>query len=182
MVKKEISEELEIPEKITVDQKGDVLTMTGSKGSVSRIFNTPNAKITVEGNKLVLHAKKGSRKEGAIVKAYKAHMKNMMFGVENGYVYMLKICSGHFPMNVSYNNGVFTIKNFIGEKVPRTFNVKTGAKVTVKGTEVIVEGIDKEVVSQTAASIEQLTRRPGFDKRIFQDGIYITSKAGKEIK
>jgi large subunit ribosomal protein L6 len=45
-----------------------------------------------------------------------------------------------------------------------------------------VEGIDKELTSQTAALIEKLTRRPGFDKRIFQDGIFMIEKDGKPLK
>ena len=51
----------------------------------------------------------------------------------------------------------------------------------INAPEIVVEGINKELTSQTAASIEQMTRRPGFDKRIFQDGIYITEKDGKKI-
>ena len=52
----------------------------------------------------------------------------------------------------------------------------------VEGDNVSVESPDKELAGTTASDIEQLTRRPNFDTRIFQDGIFITSKAGKEIK
>ena len=57
-------------------------------------------------------------------------------------------------------------------------------KVEVEPRRIIieVEGTDKELTSQQAASIEQLTRRPGYDKRVFQDGIYIIEKDGKRIK
>ena len=51
----------------------------------------------------------------------------------------------------------------------------------VEGEIVTVNHCDIEVAGQTAADIEQLTRRPGFDPRIFQDGIYITKKDGKNI-
>ena len=83
--------------------------------------------------------------------------------------------------HVSFAGDVFTIKNFIGEKVTRTLNLKKGADVKIQGNEVIVESSDKEIASQTAADIEQLTRRTGYDRRIFQDGIYIFIKDGKEI-
>ena len=54
-------------------------------------------------------------------------------------------------------------------------------KLKVNKEEIVVSGIDKEKVSQAAASIETLTRRQGFDRRRFQDGIYIISKDGKKL-
>ena len=106
----------------------------------------------------------------------------MAKGVLEGYKYTLKICSGHFPMNVSVGGGQLIVKNFFGEKVPRTLEFSKSAKVTIEGEIIHVESTDKEIAGQVAAAIEQLTRRPGFDTRVFQDGIYITNKDGKDIK
>ena len=52
----------------------------------------------------------------------------------------------------------------------------------VEGELIHVAGTNKEIAGQVSADIEQLTRRPGYDTRIFQDGIWITSKDGKEMK
>ena len=49
-------------------------------------------------------------------------------------------------------------------------------KVTVNGDEVVVTGIDKEKVGNTAANIESATRIRKRDPRVFQDGIYIVEK------
>ena len=49
----------------------------------------------------------------------------------------------------------------------------------MNGDRVLLTGPDVEAVGQTAANIEQATRIRGFDPRIFQDGIYITKKAGE---
>ena len=51
----------------------------------------------------------------------------------------------------------------------------------IKGDIIIVEGIDKELAGQTAARIEQSTRITNKDRRVFQDGCYITDKAGIPI-
>ena len=85
-------------------------------------------------------------------------------------------------MTVAVSGDEFTIQNFLGEKVPRKLKIKEGAEVKVEGEEISVEGVDKEIISQTAASIEQLTRISNRDRRIFQDGCYIIMKDNKEIK
>jgi large subunit ribosomal protein L6 len=53
--------------------------------------------------------------------------------------------------------------------------------VKVEGDIVLVESCDKELAGQTAADIEQLTRISNRDKRIFQDGIWLTERFGKHI-
>jgi large subunit ribosomal protein L6 len=116
-----------------------------------------------------------------MMQTFKAHIKNLIRGVMEGHLYKLKICSGHFPMSVSVSGEEFIIKNFMGENVPRTLKLKENVSVKVEGDQVIVESIDKEKAGQTAADIEQLTRVTNKDLRIFQDGIYITFKDGKEI-
>ena len=73
-----------------------------------------------------------------------------------------------------------TVTNLFGEKVPRVAKLPwSPAEVEVKvmnKTDVIVKGIDKEKVGQTAANIERSCRIRNRDRRVFQDGIYITSK------
>jgi len=106
----------------------------------------------------------------------------MIAGVSEGHTYKLKICSGHFPMTVAVDNKDFVIKNLLGEKVPRKISIKQGVDIKVEGDEIVVTGINKNHVAQQAAAIEEMSKRSGFDKRIFQDGVYIISKDGKEIK
>ncbi len=181
-MKKDLIETLEIPEGVTVTQENDFLVVSGQKGDIKRKFDNPKIKVEISGNKITIISKFPSKREKAVVLAYKSHLKNAFKGCTEGFVYKLKICSGHFPMNVSVANNVLIIKNFLGEKVPRQVQIKDNVKVKVEGNMIMVEGTDKEKVGQVAADIEQTTRRPGFDKRIFQDGIYITEKAGKAVQ
>ncbi|MBU0471426.1 MAG: 50S ribosomal protein L6 [Nanoarchaeota archaeon] len=182
MAKKIVEERIEIPEtcQITFDNKK--LFVKGEKGEVSRIMFNPSISIKVEANELIISSNNLSKKIKKIMNTFKAHIKNIIKGVGEGHVYKLRICSGHFPMSVAVKDNLFEVKNFIGEKVPRKVKLIDGVKVKIDGSEVLVESIDKEKAGQMAASIEQLTRRPGFDLRIFQDGIYIIEKDGKFIK
>ena len=181
MVKKDLEEELEIPGGVKVETEGRKIKVSGEKGEVSRKFRSPRISVLVENNKIKISAKNATKREKALLNSYKAHLKNMINGVLEGYIYKLKVCSGHFPMNVSFNNGVFEIKNFYGEKIPRKVELDPSVKVKIDGNNIILEGVSKEVVGQAAANIEQATRRPGYDKRIFQDGIFIFEKAGKKL-
>jgi len=181
MAKKDLAETMTVPEGITVTADGLSLSVKGPKGTIKRKFDNPAVKTELVNGEIKLSCTAASKKEKAIIQAYKAHLRNMFSGAKETYVYKLKICSGHFPMNVSVSNNMFIVKNFLGEKVPRQLKLKEGVKVVVDGSIVTLEGPDKELTGQVAADIEQLTRRPGFDRRIFQDGIYITEKAGKKI-
>jgi large subunit ribosomal protein L6 len=49
-------------------------------------------------------------------------------------------------------------------------------KVTVKGEDIIVQGISLEDVSQTAANIQNSTKIRNKDPRVFLDGIYVFEK------
>ncbi len=181
MDNKTYSEIIELPENVRVSLQGRTVFFEGNKGKLEEKFENPNVLIEVKENKIILKSLKSSKKNKAVVKTYKAHIINAINGVENGFEYKLKICSGHFPMNVSLSNNEIVIKNFLGEKVPRKIQIIKGADVKIDGSIIKVTSIKKETAGQMAANIEQATRRPGFDKRIFQDGIYIIEKAGKKI-
>ncbi|MBU2561301.1 MAG: 50S ribosomal protein L6 [Nanoarchaeota archaeon] len=177
-----MTEEIELPDKVEVKVEGRTVTVKGPKGELKRTFNFPKMLIKVEKDLVTLLFKNATKREKTQMGTAEAHLVNMVKGVTNGHSYTLKICSGHFPMNVSISGDTFTIKNFLGEKIPRTFKIKQGAKVKIEGNEVTVDSNDIEIAGQVAADIEQLTRITNRDIRIFQDGIYIIKKSGKEMQ
>ncbi len=181
MTKKELSLGIDIPQGVTVAKEGTYLTVKGPKGTLTRNFDNPAINVEVTGNEVKMSAKTSSKKSKSVIYSYEVHVKNAFHGVKEPFIYVLKVCSGHFPMNVSVANNVLSVKNFLGEKIPRQLKLKQGVTVKTEGSQITVEGCDKEIAGQVAADIEQATRRPGFDRRIFQDGIYIIEKAGKKI-
>ncbi|MFH1649372.1 MAG: 50S ribosomal protein L6 [Candidatus Woesearchaeota archaeon] len=173
--------DITFPPAVEVGVSVGVMTFKGPKGTVTRNLSNPSVLISVAGSVVHLKPKKQTQREKKLIRTYAAHLRNMAKGVTEGHLYKLKICSGHFPMSVTIKGQNLEIKNFIGEKVPRTTTIPEGVSVKIEGDMIIAEGIDKEKVGDAAARIEQLTRRPNFDARIFQDGIYITEKDGKTI-
>lgn len=177
-----VKEEVEIPEGVTVEITNSTVKVKGPKGELEREFSYPGVKIFIEDGKVVIYKDFPRRKDIAIARTFKAHIANMIRGVTEGFTYKLKIVYSHFPMTVKVKGDKVYIENFLGEKAPRIAQILPGVTVKVQGQELIVEGIDKEKVGQTAANIEQATRITGRDRRVFQDGIYIIEKAGKPIK
>jgi large subunit ribosomal protein L6 len=180
--KKELNEEIQFPDKVTVNIDKKVLILKSEKGEVRKLF--PDKRIMLENNdsSIVLKAVSPKKTNKKLIKSYASHIRNMLKGSLEGHKYVLKICSGHFPMNISISNNELVVKNFLGEKIPRTLKLKGGASVTVEGDKIIVESTSKEIAGQVSADIEQLTRRTRFDPRIFQDGCYIISKDGKDVE
>ncbi|MFW6383526.1 MAG: 50S ribosomal protein L6 [Nanoarchaeota archaeon] len=181
MSSKNYVEEIELPEGVSANREDKLIQVKGPKGEVTKSLYNPLIIMEVTDNKVVLRAQRYGRREKTLIGTFRAHVKNMVKGVTEGHSYTLKICSGHFPMNVSFSNNVLTIKNFIGEKVPRTLTVSDKVNLKVDGENIVIESLDKDVAGQTAGSIEKLTKRVNFDKRIFQDGIYIVEKDGKKL-
>lgn len=175
---KNINVKINIPEGINVDIDNGMVTIRGSKAELKRNFYKPGIKMTKEENHILISAdtKKATKKDKSIINTFRAHIKNMFVGVTKGYTTKLKICSGHFPMSVSVQGKDITIKNFLGEKVPRKSIILDNVHVKVEGDIVVVSGHDKESVNQTAANMEKATFISKRDRRIFQDGIFIFHK------
>ncbi len=173
-----IEDFVEIPEGVEVSIDGMDVTVKGPKGSIKREFKTKEeVHIDKENNKIRIWALFPRRKTKAMVETVRAHLNNMIKGVTTGYTYKLRIHYRHFPMNVSVEGNKVVIRNFLGEKHPRYAEILDGVNVKVVGKEeIVVEGIDKEKVGQTAANIEQATMVKKKDPRVFVDGIYIVSK------
>lgn len=171
-----LEQEIDIPEGVTVNVDGPLVTVKGPNGQLSRKLSHPRLKIKRTDSKILVSCEFPRIKEKALVGTYAAHIRNMVYGVENDFEYHMKIVYSHFPMKVNVRGNKFVIENFMGERAPRYADIIDGVKVSVKGSDVTVTGPDKEDVGQTAANIERGTRIKGYDPRVFQDGIYIVVK------
>ena len=172
-------ERIKIPAGVQVKVEGDQVTVAAKDVKLQRSLSHPRISVVVEGGEVKVRSEYPRRTEGALVGTFAAHLRNMIVGVTEGFTYEMKIVYSHFPVKATVKGSDFVIENFLGEKFPRKAPIRGATKVEVKGDQVLLTGPDIEAVSQTAANIEQATRIRGFDPRVFQDGIYITKKAGE---
>ena len=122
-MKKDIKEEIEIPEGIDVEINGKRIKI--SEGDKELVKELPLTVVKKE-KKILIDIKKAGKREKTLIGTTKAHIKNMLAGIGEEYVYKLKICSVHFPMTVSVEDGQVIIKNFLGETKPRKSKLKIG--------------------------------------------------------
>ena len=181
MEKNGLSESVAIPEGIEVHVDNNTIKVKG-KTEITKLFNTAQIKIKKDNNKLTFFVEGVSRKSKSILNTSLALFKNMIEGSNETYIYKLKVCSGHFPMNVAVDKNKVVIKNFLGEKLPRVAKILENVHVKVAGDIITIESNDKERAGQVSANIETATKIPNKDRRVFQDGIFLVEKAGELIK
>ena len=177
-MKKELIYVAEIPEGVEVTLDGKKLFAKGEKGENERIFHYPGIEMKIEDKKVILSCSLATKKEKSMMGSFISHIRNMIQGVNEGFIYKLKICSGHFPMNVETKGKEVFISNFLGEKKDRVAKILDNVTVKVDGNIITVNSCNVESAGQSAANIEKATKIKGRDKRIFQDGVFIIEKAG----
>jgi large subunit ribosomal protein L6 len=152
------------------------LVIRGPKGENRREFKHVKLTLNIVDGNVQVFCRLPSIKVKSLAGTWSAHVRNMVKGVEEGFEYELKIVYAHFPIKTSVKGDHFSIQNFLGERHPRTARIMPDVVIKTKGDQVLVSGVDKEHVGQTAVNIELATKIRGYDPRVFQDGIYIVRK------
>lgn len=179
-MKKELFIDINIPEGIAVSFNDSRFIVKGPEGEAIKKVNL--GKLSVEvGNTIRIGNAKATKKEKRMMNTVASHLNNMMKGVSEKWEYQLKICFGHFPFTAKQEGNKVIIKNFLGEKVNREVKLVEGVDIDLGKEIITLKSVDKELAGQCAANFEAATKIRGRDKRIFQDGVYIIKKCGKEI-
>ena len=93
----------------------------------------------------------------------------------------MRLVHAHFPINaiISKDKTQIEIKNFLGGK--KTHCIKLPGNTTVflskdVKDELVFDGIDIEMVSQSCARVSQVCKIGKKDERKFLDGIFVSEK------
>ncbi len=164
---------VEVPDGVEVQVEGRIVTVKGEKGTLARDFSKAPVTIELDGKTVKVRANWPRKREAALVGTISSHIQNMIVGVTKGFTYKLKIVFSHFPISVKVKENTVLIENFTGERSPRKAKIMGDVKVLAKGDDVVVQGINLEDVSQTAANIQRATKVKKKDPRVFLDGIYV---------
>ena len=182
-MKQKIKKIVTVPENTQLELQLPKVIVKGSLGKIERKFKFKNIELKKEKNSLVLECKAATKRENKMINTIASHVKNMIIGVNEGFEYKLQICFTHFPISVKVDKekNLLVIKNFLGENKDRTVKLFPDVNINIENDIIILKGYDKERVAQCAANIEVATRIRNKDRRTYQDGLWIISKAGKKI-
>ncbi|VCW79295.1 unnamed protein product, partial [Gulo gulo] len=153
---------VDIPENVDITLKGRTVIVKGPRGTLRRDFNHINVELSLLGKKkkrLRVDKWWGNRKE--LASTICSHVQNTIKGVtlENG--------------------SLVEIRNFLGKKYIRRVQMRPGVACSISQAqkdELILEGNDIELVSNSAALIQQATTVKNKDIRKILDVIYISEK------
>ena len=167
---------LTLKEGVSAEIENNTITVKGPKGSL----NFPISKsviVKMDGNTLTVEKADESASANAMQGTTNAIIKNMIEGVTNGFEKGLEIIGVGYRFQVqgkllTVNAGYSPVKITIPE----------GLTVdAISNTEIVVKGIDKELVGEFAANVRKVRKpEPYKGKGIRYKGEVIRRKEGKK--
>ncbi len=138
-----------IPAGVEVTLNGQEVTIKGAKGSLSRVVNDA-VELVKEDNELRTLAREGVVNSSAQAGTARALLQNMVVGVAQGYERKLQLVGVGYRANTAGQKLNLTL----GFSHPVEFDIPQGITIEVPTqTEVVVKGVDKQLVGQVAANI-----------------------------
>jgi len=140
---------VDIPTGVEVSISGRDISIKGSKGSLDLTIHDL-VEIKQEDNVLLFSATNNGKKSNAMAGTFRALVNNMVLGVSNGFEKALQLQGVGYRAQTQGKNLNLTL----GFSHPIEYSIPEGIEIeTPSQTEVLVKGIDKQLVGQVSAEI-----------------------------
>ena len=169
-----------VPSGVDVTISGANITVKGPKGTLSREI-PGGIEVTQDDGALTFTRPNDERKNKALHGLVRSLVNNMVIGVTDGFKKELEIVGVGYRAEAQGPNA---LRLNLGFSHPVAISAPEGITFEVpQPTQVIVTGIDKEVVGQVAANIRSIRKpEPYKGKGVRYAGERIIRKAGKAGK
>lgn len=165
-----------IPNGVTIVVEGNRIAVTGPRGELRRTLPA-DIQVAVEGDFLVVAPREVTQRTSARWGLTRALVANMVTGVVSGFEKKLEFEGIGYRVSVEGEG----LKFLLGFSHPILFKTPAGIQLRVEKNVIVVSGIDKEAVGETAARIRALKPvEPYKGKGIHYQGEVIRRKAGKK--
>jgi large subunit ribosomal protein L6 len=171
-----------LPKGVAVTVSGRKIEVKGPKGTLGRELSTGVA-VKVEAGQVVVASDAPGSDAARLQGTARAHVANMVRGVSEGYTTTLELVGTGYRAEVKGN----ILNLALGFSHPISFPLPQNVTATVpgdsKGTVLILNGVDKDVMGQTAAKIRGFRPpEPYGGKGVRYRGEAVRRKAGKAGK
>ena len=168
-----------LPAGVEIKQDGNNITVKGPKGELTREFSS-DIKMNIEGNEVTFTRPNDSKEMKTIHGTTRANFNNMVVGVSEGFQKALELIGVGYRAQVQGNK--LTLNVCYSHPVEMTAPEGVTFEVPAN-TQVIVKGINKEVVGELAANIRGVRPpEPYKGKGIRYVGEFVRRKEGKTGK
>ena len=168
-----------LPAGVELTNNDNVVTVKGPKGELTREFSK-DIEIRVEGTEVTLHRPNDSKEMKTIHGTTRALLNNMVVGVSEGFKKQLEMRGVGYRAQLQGNKLVLAV----GKSHPDEVEAPEGITFELPNpTNIVISGISKEVVGQTAAYVRSLrSPEPYKGKGIRYVGEFVRRKEGKTGK
>lgn len=168
-----------LPAGVEITNNDNVVTVKGPKGELTREFSK-DIEIRVEGTEVTLHRPNDSKEMKTIHGTTRALLNNMVVGVSEGFKKQLEMRGVGYRAQLQGNKLILAV----GKSHPDEVEAPEGITFELPNpTNIVISGISKEVVGQTAAYVRSLrSPEPYKGKGIRYVGEYVRLKEGKTGK
>ena len=168
-----------LPAGVEITNNDNIVTVKGPKGELTREFSK-DIEIRVEGTEVTLHRPNDSKEMKTIHGTTRALLNNMVIGVSEGFKKELEMRGVGYRAQLQGNKLVLAV----GKSHPDEVEAPAGITFELPNpTTIVISGISKEVVGQTAAYVRSLrSPEPYKGKGIRYVGEYVRLKEGKTGK
>lgn len=168
-----------LPQGVDVTIDGPLVIVKGEKGTLERALHAAAILTKQEGALHVSVKDPKNNAQRALWGLSQRLVSNMVYGVTHGFEKQLELVGIGFRAALSGRKLVLNV----GFSHPVEFNVPDGIDAKVEKNSIIITGIDKELVGQTAARIRAIRKpEPYKGKGIRLAGEVVRKKAGKATK
>ncbi len=144
-----------LPAGVEVKFNGQHVTVKGAKGQLEHTVHDA-VEVKLEENALTFEPREGFEKANAQAGTARALLNNMVIGVSAGFEKKLQLVGVGYRAKAAGK----TLDLSLGFSHPVNFEVPAGIEIeTPSNTDIVVKGIDKQLVGQVAANIRAY-RRP----------------------
>ena len=140
---------VDVPGGVNVTLDGQTVSVKGGKGTLNLTVHEL-VKIRMEDNALLLAATKSDRNSNALVGTFRSLVNNMVVGVSDGFQKSLELQGVGYRAQIRGKKLILTL----GFSHPIEYSIPDGIEVeTPIQTQILVKGIDKQLVGQVSAEI-----------------------------